>query len=345
MQSATATYTMLARAKTFVRRHVRGLQRGGSYPLLLPHHTLADGRMRSVDGAEFALPAALAKALRQCDGQRTLAEIARQSGAARADLIKAQDDGLLLAWRLPVPADPPMLTHSPHAIIVSPHPDDAALSCGGRMLGDQSVLVVNVFTRSAWWRFPDLADVDRIQACRRAEEQLVSRLSGCPQQALDLPEALLRGHAMADVFTAIAGARDAEVSTRITDEVAKLAHDHPLAHWYLPLGIGDHIDHRIVRDAARAALAGVKPTHLHFYEDLPYAARLSKAGPAPDFSDRLPGTRLRDEPLDVDDVINWKLELLRAYWSQFRWPELVDLKTYAKTTGGGDAVEVAWTPA
>ena len=58
-----------------------------------------------------------------------------------------------------------------------PHLDDAALSCGGRMLGDQSVLVVNVFNTGAWWRFPHgPEDAPRIQACRQREEALVDVL-------------------------------------------------------------------------------------------------------------------------------------------------------------------------
>lgn len=206
------------------------------------------------------------------------------------------------------------------------------------MLGDRSHLVVNVFTKTAWWRFKDAGDIATIQACRRAEEDLVSRLSGAAMTALDLPEALLRGHQMQDVFTAAPGDRDAEVSTKIRDAVAATAHHHPLAHWFLPLGVGSHIDHRIVRDAARAALesANIQPSHLHFYEDLPYAAKL---GTPPDFSRHLPGLTLQQEILEIDDLMGWKLELLRAYWSQFRWPELAELKTYARIIGG----EAVWT--
>jgi LmbE family N-acetylglucosaminyl deacetylase len=210
--------------------------------------------------------------------------------------------------------------------------------------GDHSLLIVNVFSKGAWWRFPHdpAADAEKIQACRRAEENLVSRLSGCPHVNLDFAEALLRGHAMADLFTATPGGRDADVSDRIRDAVASLACEHPLVHWFLPLGVGDHIDHRIVRDAALAALheAGLKPTHLHFYEDLPYAAK----GRQGDFATKVSGVRLAEDSLGVEESLPWKLELLRAYWSQFRWNDLLELKHYAKSTGGGEAVEITWSP-
>ncbi|HEY7119584.1 MAG TPA: hypothetical protein VH475_23535 [Tepidisphaeraceae bacterium] len=321
---------MIARAKDFLRRRVRGWQRRGQYPLRLPQEAAPDARWR--------------QALEACDGRRTLAEVAREAGLSRAQLIEAHDQGLLLIWRSPVPPDAPRLDHPPHAIICSPHPDDAALSCGGRMLGDRSILVLNAFSRTAWWRFGyDVEDLPRIQACRSAEEALVSRLSGCPVRNLDLPEALLRGRSMADLFTAMPDARDAEVSVTIGEAVRSLGREYPLAHWYLPLAVGDHLDHRIARDAALAALReqGAGATHLHFYEDLPYAA---KAGPAADFSTRVPGLTLGDEPLDVDDAIGWKLELLRAYRSQFRWAELAELRSYAKAVGGGPAAEITWTP-
>jgi len=336
---------MLNKAKDFLRRRVRAVQRAGQYPVLLPHHAVNDAGIASVNGESRALPSTMRKALSLCDGGRSLAEVARQAGVAKADLIRAQDEGLLIVWRSPVPADVPQSQHPPHSIIVSPHLDDAALCCGGRMLGDEAVRVVNVFSRGAWWRFaftPE--DAECVEACRRAEEALVSRLSGATTTDLRLPEALLRGHAMADVFTATPGTRDDEVSAAISRAIATMAREHRLTHWYVPLGVGDHIDHRIVRDAAAAALrtANVPPTHLHYYEDLPYAAKL---GPEADFAKRLPGQTLRAELLEIDDLIDWKLELLRAYWSQFRWSELEELRRYAKGVGGGEASEVAWTPA
>jgi len=177
-------------------------------------------------------------------------------------------------------------------------------------------------------------------------------LSGASMKMLGLPEALLRGWDMADVFghSPQAGRlnevaqNDADALSAIRESVAALAREHPLAHWFLPLAVGNHIDHRLARDGAIEALraGAIKATHLHFYEDLPYAAKL---GPNADFSTTVPGYVLREELLEIDDLIGWKLELLRAYWSQFRWAELAELGAYAKDVGGAEgAVEVTWTP-
>jgi len=337
---------LVQKAKNYLRRHVRAIQRGGQYPVLVPGHTLTDAGVQTVDGATRAIAPELSRALKLCDGKRTLAHVARQAKIARTDLIRAHEDGLLLMWRAPVPAEAPSaLGHAPHSIILSPHLDDAALSCGGRMLGDQSVLVVNVFNKGAWWRFPHtLADAERIQACRNVEEAMISRLSGAVMKSLDLPEALLRGHTMAELFTAPPDQRDADVAGQVCAAVAALAREYPLAHWFVPLAVGEHIDHHIVRDAAMAALTEerVKPTHLHFYEDLPYAAKL---GPQADFATRIPGQTLREESLDIEDHLPWKLELLRAYWSQFRLSDFAELGRYAKAVGGSEAAEITWTAA
>jgi LmbE family N-acetylglucosaminyl deacetylase len=336
---------LVQKAKTYLRRHVRAIQRGGQYPVLVPGHTPTDAGVHTVDGAARAIAPELSRALKLCDGTRTLAQVARQAKIARTDLIRAHEDGLILMWRAPVPAAAPAaIGHAPHSIILSPHLDDAALSCGGRMLGDQSVLVVNVFNKGAWWRFPHtLADAERIQACRNVEEALISRLSSAVMKSLNLPEALLRGHAMAELFTARPDERDVEVAGQVRAAVAALAREYPLVHWFVPLAVGEHIDHHIVRDAAIAALAAerVKPTHVHFYEDLPYAAKL---GPEADFSSRISGQTLREDALDIEEQLPWKMELLRAYWSQFRLSEFAELARYAQAVGGSEAAEITWTP-
>ena len=127
---------MLNKLKRSLRPWVRGIQRRGQYPILLPGHRLTETGIHTPDGADRPLDAPLRSALALCDGSRTLAEVARQAGITRAQLIRAHEDGLLLFWRSPLPAELPRLTHAPHSIILSPHLDDAALSCGGRMLGD-----------------------------------------------------------------------------------------------------------------------------------------------------------------------------------------------------------------
>jgi LmbE family N-acetylglucosaminyl deacetylase len=266
-------------------------------------------------------------------------DIAREAGVSRGELIGMQDRGALVVWRSKVPVAPPTVDR-PTTVIVSPHPDDAALSCGGRMLGTPGVVVLNAFSRTAWWRFAiGEAERPRIQATRAMEEELVSRLSGAEIRGLGLDEALLRGHAMESVFTVAPDQRDEEVARKVGEAVGEIAREHPLVHWYLPLGVGGHVDHRIVRDAAFAALDGVRRSHVHFYDDLPYAAKRQKT----DFFERRPELRLVREELDIEEQVRWKTELLRAYWSQFTWGQLAEIERYARVAGERVAVaETGW---
>jgi LmbE family N-acetylglucosaminyl deacetylase len=325
--------------KNRVRRFLRGIQRASHFPILLPHHRLEPYAIEPQGQPRRELTAEQTAALRLADGTRTLSQISREAKAPKSWLIQAHDEGLLILWRSPIPRDPPTLSANPQSIILSPHPDDAALSCGGRILSGQGTLILNAFSQTAWWRFP-IADRDlpKIQACRAKEEHLVSRLTSAEIRSLDLPEALLRGHKLEEVFTAEPTETDRRVAEQLSRALTDLATRHPLAHWFIPLAIGNHIDHRLTRDAARQTLsAAVKPTHLHFYEDLPYAAKLSR-GEGAGLSSQALGSALTENRLEIDDVLNWKLELLRAYWSQFTWGSLVELRQYARRAGG----EIVW---
>ena len=324
--------------KNRLRRIIRGIQRANHFPILLPHHRLEPYAIEPQGQPRRELTAEQTAALKLADGTRTASQIAREAKVARSWIMEAHDQGLLILWRSQIPRDPPTLATAAHSIILSPHPDDAALSCGGRILTGQGVLVLNLFDKTAWWRFPiGDRDLPKVQACRAKEEHLVARLSGAEIRGLGFPEALLRGHKLDDVFITEPRQTDRDVAAQVSRALAELASKHPLAHWFVPLAIGNHLDHRLTRDAARDALtaAGVKPTHLHFYEDLPYAAKLDRGA---DLSAQVPGLRLKENPLDIDDVIAWKLEMLRAYWSQFTWGSLVELRRYAKQADG----EVVW---
>jgi len=385
---------MLSSLKTRLRRLIRGYQRSALYPVLLPHHKLTDTGVKPLHLPERELAEPVRRALSFCDGSHTLAEVAEAASASRSHLIAAQEGELILLWPQQVPSAAPVMSEPAkiRAIILSPHPDDAALSLGGLMLrsnpgppekqvdfieqsaltaaaGDaptqavpapaetaspdplaqaifdpSEILIVNIFSKSAWWRFPptgestDLSnDLALIQATRRAEDDLVSRLSGCPMRALDLDEALLRGHAMADIFTAVVGERDAVAAEGIRSAVTSLAGEFPAANFYLPLAIGQHVDHRIARDAALESLqaAKVPGSKILFYEDLPYAIK----GETSDFATAHPDITLTPLPVDITTDMDAKLEMLRAYWSQFSWSQLPELKTPAREGEIGAYVE------
>src|SRR5688500_9321039 len=260
---------MLSGLKNGLRRRLRGWTRGGEFPVLLPHFRVVGEGVSELGEPARPLPAGQAKALSLCDGTRKLRQVVAESGV-NADWVIAQaDEGRVVFWPSPLCATArrPMMGEAgggwvPMGVVLSPHPDDAVLSACQELIFHEAdhprgaPLVVNVFSRAAWSRFPEvLKTLEQVQGIRRAEEELVARLTGNALHEMDLPEALLRGYTMENVFGEIhrddAKTMD-EVAGRVKDVAAKIGTEVP---WVLPLGVGGHVDHRITREGALAGLA------------------------------------------------------------------------------------------
>lgn len=171
------------------------------------------------------------------------------------------------------------------SVYLSPHLDDVVLSCGARIAhevaGGETPLVVSVFTADEpedppsrlasdlrrWWSLP----AGEVMSRRRAEDAEALRRLGADRLLLDLPEAPYRLSAAGAPYYATLGALyDAPVEEDESAVVAALgerirtlpAHRRLIA----PLGVGGHVDHRVVRRAAE----NVAGSLLLFYEEFPY---------------------------------------------------------------------------
>jgi LmbE family N-acetylglucosaminyl deacetylase len=309
-----------------MKNWIRSILRSGWRPIAVPHHRLL--------GVEDA---AIAKLLSLCDGSRMLREVSGVSNIPGVRLIDYAQDGMLILWPEPI-APPP--AKSPKIIIVSPHLDDAALSLGARMLKwKHRCLVLDIFSMASWWRFPfDSPSDPRIQLVRDAEEDLMAKLVGCQVQKMGLPEAPRRGYTLENLFTAEMLPQDAEVAETIRGRLQPFMSD-PHQQWFLPLGVGNHVDHRLARNTVLAALlqANVPPQRIRFYEDLFYAAQ---SPGIPDFTEFIPGHRLKlaeQTPIDV----RMKTRLLQVYGSQLTWSQIRMVQQYAHRFGS-HPVERCW---
>jgi hypothetical protein len=145
--------------------------------------------------------------------------------------------------------------------ILSPHLDDAVLSCWHVLDGPGSVVVINVFTglppagALGWWdRMTGATDsVTRVRQ-RRAEDRAALATAERKSIALGLPDAQY----------AVAGAYD-DLTRRIAGAVS------PGATLYAPAALGGQPDHVAVRDAALALHD--RGHRLVLYADLPHAIR------------------------------------------------------------------------
>lgn len=178
-----------------------------------------------------------------------------------------------------------MRTHY-DAIYLSPHLDDAALSCGGqihqRTAVGQPVLIVTImagdppdgpfsdFAESLHQRWQLAADV---VAARRAEDATACAHLGADFVHWPILDCVYRSDPQSgqplyptwlDVITAVHPA-DQPLITQLAGQMAALPNAGQVI---APLAAGGHADHRIVRAAAEMCFG----KRLAYYEDYPYVA-------------------------------------------------------------------------
>ena len=174
-------------------------------------------------------------------------------------------------------------------LVLSPHLDDAALSCGGRIVravdAGRRAVVATFFTQDEplepptpfaadlrrWWKLA----AGEVMKSRRAEDLEACRRLAAEPRHLDLPEGpYRRGAGGAILYPDLATLfgelhpDDAPWIDRLVTEIRGLVEglggDVELV---APLGVGGHVDHRLLRAAAgRCALP------VAFYEEFPYVA-------------------------------------------------------------------------
>jgi LmbE family N-acetylglucosaminyl deacetylase len=153
-------------------------------------------------------------------------------------------------------------------VVLSPHLDDAVLSAWSVLRGPGEVQVVNVCTGlpangllSPWDRLTGATDSRSRMFDRFREDRVALARAGREATSLDFPESLYRRgpldeHALREALEGtVAGA----------------------AHVWVPAGIGGHVDHVQIRDAA-LELARSGGLSVTLYADLPYAVRFGWPG-------------------------------------------------------------------
>lgn len=161
-------------------------------------------------------------------------------------------------------------------VVLSPHSDDVAFSLAGHMhylsRSVKESSLITCFSRSAFTQHAANGDVESTTELRKREDAQYAAECGplCTPYWLDLPDAPLRGYPLGDVRHAREfSAEELHLVRHITYGLMD-AFIEPGFTIFAPLGIGSHIDHRIVH-AAAIALAKSCMFNMIFYEDMPYA--------------------------------------------------------------------------
>jgi LmbE family N-acetylglucosaminyl deacetylase len=209
---------------------------------------------------------------------------------------------------------------------LSPHLDDAALSCGGRIAAQvaagERVLVVTLCTAAppADSAFSPLAQQfhtewslppEQVVAARLREEQAAMAQLGCDYVWAGLLDAIYRYpqayESNATLFNT--PAPNDPLFADLQRVVSLLRERLPDGVFYAPLGVGSHVDHLITLSVAGDLLGN----NVRFYEDLPYAITAGALERQMQSLD----TPLSPQTLVIGErAFQTKLEAITAYASQ-----------------------------
>lgn len=235
----------------------------------------------------------------------------------------------------------------PVQIYLSPHLDDAVLSCGGliarQVAGDEPVTVVTVcagdtpvgeLTAFAVELHRRWGGEGSPVASRRAEDRMACGRLGASVIHLEVVDAVYRRAKDAPLYpdeASIFGPLH-PADLGLLAQLAALLADacSPSAQIYCPAAIGGHVDHRLTRLAAERL---GRP--LWYYLDLPYAAR---GGRVPEDLAIPPGVRTA-VPLADEEIQSWVVAAseyrsqLSTFWSN---PDALykELAEYLDRSGG-----------
>ncbi len=219
--------------------------------------------------------------------------------------------------------------------VLSPHLDDAVFSLGLSLAAwtewNLDVAVINFFTVSGF--APRCAGKHSgvISALREREDRraLGSISPNIQIKSLGLLDAPLRlGLPVGSVF-----------SLKVEPGEVRAFEQRIAGATVAPLGLGNHIDHLTVRDAA--IRQGTR--NLGFYEDLPYAAWSSDAGVRECVQEveEMARARLRPAILRRRHAVAIKRRMASFYRSQIDRDEANLIARFASKYGGGERI---WVP-
>jgi LmbE family N-acetylglucosaminyl deacetylase len=211
-------------------------------------------------------------------------------------------------------------------IYLSPHLDDAALSCGGAIARHTSagakVLVVTLCTAipPSEGPFSPFAEAmhqrwalqpEEVVTARLHEETLALERLNADSYWAGMLDAIYRRPDAYNSDATLFGipAVDDPLADAVSELIAQLRGRVPQATFYAPLGVGSHVDHLIT---FAAALRDHGEMTTAFYEDIPY---VTKPGALDMRLSQLSG-HFVPSTIDIDATLTRKLGSIACYASQ-----------------------------
>ncbi len=229
-------------------------------------------------------------------------------------------------------------------VIISPHFDDGVFSCGGAASrltrAGHDALVITMMGGLFHGDLPDtpiLADLHRRWGAgvdplrqRQIEDENASRALGVDFMHVPLPDCVYRLAGDMALYPSEASlfgdVHPADPAPRLLKGI-QIPELETATMVYLPLGVGHHVDHQIVRDWGMTQMRGAPDkSALRFYVEFPY----SKADRSTELA--LSAMDLPLEPADValsEADMAAKIEAIACYESQIStfWADLGAMET------------------
>jgi LmbE family N-acetylglucosaminyl deacetylase len=230
-------------------------------------------------------------------------------------------------------------------LILSPHCDDIPLSLGASLLAREwgdDVRGVVIFSESRYslkngWN----NDVAAQTAVRNGEERRAAELADYRLEFLGFPEPGVRpGYGeITAIFNPDLPFEPDPIWQPLRERLLGLLREED-GMVISPLGVGHHIDHRMVAACFREAADTSSRFTPVFYEDLPYAARFSSRDIRKLVPVQLGGRALEPRVLNKGRLAD-KMQLLSVYESQLSEDDYGSVADHWACRGCG---ELTWWP-
>lgn len=228
-------------------------------------------------------------------------------------------------------------------LLLSPHADDIAFSVGGALLQGymSKATLVTVFEHSSYIPYADpTVSVEQASAIRHAEDLAYADKLGLRHMGLGLKDTTQRGYLdLEEIFTVTDYRKDPS-AVQIIQTIQSFLNQHTeITRLWVPLAIGNHIDHLLVLNSVLTWKADPKP-ELIFYEDIPYAGCETLQNIQTQVYQSI--GFLEVETIDLGDRLEEKLTNLKIYASQVSQEDIDLAKLHAQRIVPGLAVERVW---
>lgn len=242
-------------------------------------------------------------------------------------------------------------------LFLSPHLDDAVLSCGGTIhhlvQQGQRVQVMTIMSADPPNPLPESPLIRELHArwqigespvaARRAEDKAALEVLGAAITYLDMLDCVYRTangvvlypYGDEDIFGDVAADDPAR------DELRQITQIDAASHIYAPLAAGHHVDHQLVRDWVITLAESRPETEIWLYEDYPYSAKPQSIQQA--LNALSVAVEKQVQPLTEADY-EAKVRAITQYQSQIStfWENIAQMRDEVHQTmsAGGDGVLV-----